>query len=682
MSCNRRGGGGGGGGGRATYEPRGLQAPARSAAAPEELCTRWVEHIEPRLLRRHLCPEDGETPAASDADTAVPLYRVLPLLPCTYADESTGIHSASSLLRRCGLSAWIWEARDEELLRRTPGGVHPDAAHYARQRNWGARKPLLALLQDRQRVDVCPLWKYRSYQESRRAALHTLQYMFFHVKNGIYVRIHQGRVACFAPFHCVEKGRRNTWTGVAGPHSLRVGERFQLADLARLGATSAGMLRAMREAVDEYYDSKRREWGAGFFSDEGYLTDVREWWANAYIVDNVPGSSSRPWSDAKDAELLEMLRETCAAAFVPDCEFFLNKRDFPHMYYDRKRQVLAEPYPFLFGGCDARGEALGVFPQLAPPPGMDYDARARFAPVFSFAVGPHFADISMPTVDDWRAATGADADLRAFLLDEAHAAARDFERKTLGTAVWRGSSTGPGVTPADNQRLALVALARRHPDRLDCELTGLNLRDRVAADGALTHLSLQTALELCGCKTVEELRTHMKRRRRFLSFAEQCRHKYVIYVQGHSAAFRYGKLMFSNSVILRVESTVMAPDLWFSAACSGAAPHREEAGEAGEAGDGSAWGVGGGGSMTDVERADHLVIRADLSDLLDALDWCETHPRECARIARNAFTLADQLFTKDSILQYWHAALVRTHLNEHHFISEYVPCAPDGATMA
>jgi hypothetical protein len=178
-------------------------------------------------------------------------------------------------------------------------------------------------------------------------------------------------------------------------------------------------------------------------------------------------------------------------------------------------------------------------------------------------------------------------------------------------AVWRGSATGAGVTADTNQRLALVALSK--PGLLDAQLTGGSARDRIveAAGGGL------------------ELRwmPHPRKLVPRLSHAQQRAWKYVVYVQGHSAASRYGALMASGSVILKVASTCAAPNLWFFDALR-------------------PW-------------VDHVPVAADLRDLSSAIQWLQTHDAEAAAMARAAAQLHAQLLGADALREFAARALTR-----------------------
>lgn len=126
---------------------------------------------------------------------------------------------------------------------------------------------------------------------------------------------------------------------------------------------------------------------------------------------------------------------------VPDCEFFVNKRDFPHLKCN-----LTEPYDFLYPADDMP---------------LEREKYATYTPIVSFFVGNEFADLPFPNTDDWETATGkvyppAATDLRAAVNRKAaHVAWED----KVATAVFRGRDTGGGVEPSTNQRLRLSELS-------------------------------------------------------------------------------------------------------------------------------------------------------------------------------------------------------------------------------
>jgi hypothetical protein len=625
------------------------------------LLSLWTEDIEQKLLP-FLFPLDSTASTSSLA--SVPAYTVLPLLACHFVQPtvvSLQTNNVHSLLVARRPKFDIWQQCDREIRQRAGGdgrerqGEEKEEEEQIPERKpldgWGMMKPLLQTIfrYNYEQSQLLPLYKYRSVEESDVAVYLTLQYMFFHVKNGIYVKIKDGQLAAFVPFHNQEPKFQNNWAQVPSSRPLRIQE----IDIHSLSHASAREMQTMIQSVSRYYQQKQEMWGK-LYPDEGYLPDPRTWWANAGILDNV--QSSEGWSTARNAELRDMIVQTCQSMLVPDCQFFLNKRDFPHFHYHLESQQLKEPYPFLFENVTTNDP-----PSLVTHASVSYTSTSRFAPIFSLATSSvgRFADLLFPLPDDWNLATGQDPDLLKL-----RASFPSWSEKK-NQLVWRGSATGPGVTPETNQRLAVVLLAQDHPKQMDCALTGLNLRDRVnVVTGDMEYLSLETARQVCKKtkeKTVNDFAALKKNH--FLSFVDQCSYKYLLYVQGHSAAFRYGKMMFSHSLILKVESTVLADKLWFFDALKGYSP------------------LGNPDSNQEWERCDHIVVQSDLSDLVDILEWCELHDEMCAKMARNAYTLALQLFTKDTIMQYIHNSLIQVHLNATHFITEFLPVVPPRAPV-
>jgi hypothetical protein len=171
------------------------------------------------------------------------------------------------------------------------------------------------------------------------STINTLRYLFFHMRCGIFVAIRGGKVVMFVPF--VNKDYVNDWAE---------------------GFTIEGGL-----SVEEYYRQKKTR------VKERALPDVRRWWANGNIMCNVP--SDKFWGDSYLTQLKHMLESCCAGREVPDVEFFINKRDFPHLKKD-----LSEPYDFLFSKD-------GV------PLSREY--WSTLAPIGSFFLSHEFADLPL-----------------------------------------------------------------------------------------------------------------------------------------------------------------------------------------------------------------------------------------------------------------------------------------------
>ena len=85
--------------------------------------------------------------------------------------------------------------------------------------------------------------------------------------------------------------------------------------------------------MEAYYQEKQ----ANGYRKENILQNVAEWWANGNMIDNEKVKAgtdkyyTQVWGDFFLCQLREMLEAVCKERQVADCEFFINKRDYPHL---------------------------------------------------------------------------------------------------------------------------------------------------------------------------------------------------------------------------------------------------------------------------------------------------------------------------------------------------------------
>ncbi len=106
----------------------------------------------------------------------------------------------------------------------------------------------------------------------------------------------------------------------------------------------------------------------------------------------------------------------------------------------------------------------------------------------------------------------------------------------------------------------------------------------------------------------------------FTPIYEQSKYKYLVYVDGHCAACRYGFMMRLGSVILKVESRQVADTMWYFPLLK---PY-----------------------------VDHVPVKDDLSDLEEKIRWCREHDDECRKIADNAKAFYDKYVARSALLDY------------------------------
>jgi hypothetical protein len=162
----------------------------------------------------------------------------------------------------------------------------------------------------------------------------------------------------------------------------------------------------------------------------------------------------------------------------------------------------------------------------------------------------------------------------------------------LPMALWRGSSTGTArLTPASlatNLRYQLCRHSLSHPALIDARLTAV-----VQAPDASHTLRLRHHLEQEGLWSER------------ISPWHAALHRWLIEIDGNVNSWGLLWKLLSGSCVVRVGS---ARRQWYH--------HRLKA-----------W--------------DHFIpVAPDLSDLIDQLAWCQSHPQECAAIAAAGQSLA------------------------------------------
>jgi hypothetical protein len=434
------------------------------------------------------------------------------------------------------------------------------------------------------------------------STMNTLKYLYGHMKFGIFVMIRNGGLRIFAPF--VNTEFRNAW-----------------ADHLRIEGDGT---------LDTYYSQK-----AGLYREEQIEADRSKWWANGNIMCNeltkeTDLTQSQHWGDHFLSPLRDMLAEACRERTLPDCEFFLNKRDYPQLKVNMPRGgIPVEPYGFIFDKDDR-------------DPGQDVDLVAEhkfntYAPIVSFyaAAPDRFTDIPWPSSEDWEAACGlvfphtfmhtqddqGNVELNGSprdLFTEANF--RKFQRGwddgRVATAFFRGTATGGGTTIDNNQRLKVAHLSHVWKDDpvkggsepyLDAAIVGWNLRDKKIADTPMTFLRPDKFDFTAG-------------KQHFTPIYEQSKYKYLVYVDGHCAACRYGFMMRLGSVILKVDARQVADRMWYFPLLK---PYH-----------------------------DHVPVKADLSDLEEKIQWCREHDDECREIAKNAGIFYEKYVGRNALLDY------------------------------
>ncbi len=302
------------------------------------------------------------------------------------------------------------------------------------------------------------------------------------------------------------------------------------------------------------------------------------WYANNYLF-----RCENPLNetDTGYAHYKHMLETLCKIYNVPDVEFFINRRDFPLLKQDK-----TEPYCAIYG-------------DEHPLVSHSYDS---YLPILSMVGAEKFADLPIPTPDDWARVcasqtppiffAGSKRTLQPFVDDFNN----EWNTKKP-IAVFRGSPTGIGVGN-DNIRRRLCNLFQSD-NRFDVGLTTLNTRDHIQ-DNRICNSSQSTIIPA-----------------KYLDMRAQSQYKYIIHIAGHVQSFRLSFELATYSCILYVESPYK---LWYEQKLQ-------------------PW-------------VHYVPISADLSDLSDKLNWCLENDAVCEKISIAARDFYTKYLSKHSCLNY------------------------------
>ena len=266
-------------------------------------------------------------------------------------------------------------------------------------------------------------------------------------------------------------------------------------------------------------------------------------------------------SDTNVCVIKNLFEELCNERTIPDFEFFINRRDFPIITKNG-----TESYFHIFGK-DKK---------------LVSHSYEKYSPILGQVSNHSFADLAMPTTDDWTRVQNKDGkwfpkNIREFTINTE---TYKWEEK-INTAIFRGSSTGYGTCINTNMRLKAAYLSQHtKPDEngipyLDAGITKWNCRARKTIHSE--YIQTIRVDELPFDTTLSP----------YMTLNEQLKYKYIINIDGHVKAFRLSMELGSGCVVLLVESEWK---LWYS---NMLIPYKH-----------------------------YVPVKSDLSDLIEQIKWC------------------------------------------------------------
>jgi hypothetical protein len=214
-------------------------------------------------------------------------------------------------------------------------------------------------------------------------------------------------------------------------------------------------------------------------------------------------------------------------------------------------------------------------------------------PILSMSGQKKYCDIPFPNYDDLMFVMNKRADLKIdkFIVD--------WDKKSLQKAVFRGGSTGCGYTKETNMR---IKLADMESPLIDAALT---------SKGRTINTM---AVKFDPKYGIGMMNTKIKSATKFMSMIEQSKYKYIIHVDGNVNAYRLLTTMLTGSLILRVDSQYTS---WVDHLIK---PNKH-----------------------------YIMIRPDLSDLVEKIQWCIRHDNKSREIAKNGYEFAKNALQQDYI---------------------------------
>ena len=243
--------------------------------------------------------------------------------------------------------------------------------------------------------------------------------------------------------------------------------------------------------------------------EKGALSS-KNWWTSNGILCTTPADSHYGWGLGMIMDVFALLMDL-ATEEIYDAEFILNRRDLPMVRRD--------------------GQSCFADFVTCPPPRRHNPSL----PVLSLFQGGEWRDL--PLIEP------------TFVNEPLPEVPWDEKKRVV---FFRGSCTGRGVTAETNPRIALATFSFEQNDEtaFDCKLTGLSKRLKFTAKNVVEKDDLRNVPPLGE-------RVDMNR------WSE---YKFLVYVEGYSAALRMMPMLSARSVIFFLQNGGMsstAPDLWF-----------------------------------------------------------------------------------------------------------------------
>ena len=404
----------------------------------------------------------------------------------------------------------------------------------------------------------------------------TFKYMFDMFKKGIFIIINNNKLVLFMPF-----SNANYRNHFVKQLYLSESEKELLKDPITNKKILQDNLIMFKQ---KYYDQ---------YKYRGIEFNRSKWYANDCLLRNEYDSFEGELTDNMFKNLFEELLKNRK---IPDVEIFINNRDFPILKRDQ-----TEPYNNLFDGDKVKIN-------------KDYKF-SRMAPIFSKCITDKYADILLPTNDDWQMAS--DKFFTHGCSDSYHSSVfKDINhnwKTKKNMCIFRGTATGCSIDIETNMRLKAADISFDHPDILDAGVIEWNARAKKIKGKPIS--------------IIDPTKFRFKLANKITNI-EKSNYKYILNIDGHVSAFRLSSELNMSSVVLIVGSK---NKMWYSDKL--------------------------------IPYIHYIPIKSDLDDLISQIRWCIDNDDKCKIIADNAKVFFNTYLTKDGIFDYLQSQLQIVHQN-------------------
>lgn len=436
---------------------------------------------------------------------------------------------------------------------------YPDHSRLSSSKRTSSKRKLSS------KYDIFKLYKNIDYISIRN----TFDYMFKKFKKGIFIIIRDNKLLLFLPFS--NNDYINNWYDKV---------YFTLEEKRLLESDGYNKIGyKLKQSIIDFQNKYPEQFGVG---KRKINFDRKKWYANNCVFRN---QFPEYEGELNNNAIKDMFESLLLERTIPDVEFFVNDRDFPILKKD-----YTEPYEHIFDSENVKIEKEFHFKKMAP--------------IFSKSITDKYADLLMPTNDDWRLASGR------FFTD---GCSKEYSKNVIKDiytnwdlkkpiCIFRGSATGCGNTLENNMRLKAADISIDYPDLLDAGITDWKARPKKYIGQEIKIIDSKAfRFELSN----------------FIDNKTKSGYKYILNIDGYVSAFRLSSEFRMNSVVLIVNSDYK---LWFSHLLK---PY-----------------------------VHYVPVLKDLSDLISQIKWCIDHDAECKKIAYNGLLFYEKYLSKNGIFNY------------------------------